>query len=134
MWTRRLTLADLPQSLGTFKPVGHVMVALPDDDAARQAAQALRDEGFDAEDILHFDSDEGATRMRDMIAHSSGAAGFGYEITLMRRYQALSDEGHRWLLVYAPDDEETERVKGVAARLGAPMAVKYHRLAVEDLL
>ena len=134
MWTRRLTLADLPQSLGTFKPVGHVMIALPDADTAQQAATALRESGFDEEDILHFDAGEGQTRMREMIEHSSEAAGFGYEITLMRRYQKLSDEGHRWLLVYAPEDEETDQVTAVATRFGAPMAVKYHRLAVQDLI
>ena len=134
MWTRRLTLADLPQTLGTFKPVGHVMIALPNIEMAQDAALALRDAGFDAEDILHFDSGEGEARMREMIAHSSEAAGFGYEITLMRRYQKLSDEGHRWLLVYAPEDEETDQVTAVAKRFGAPMAVKYHRLAVQDLI
>ena len=134
MWTRRLTIADLPQSLGTFKPVGHVMIALPDLDQAVAAAEALRAAGFDTEDILHFDSAEGEAKMRDMIDHSSDFAGFGYEITLMRRYQALSEAGHRWLLVYAPEDDETERVAEVARRFHAPMAVKYHRLAVEDLI
>jgi hypothetical protein len=134
MWTRRLTLADLPQSLGTFKPVGHVMIALPDTDKAHEAALALRESGFDEEDILHFDSGEGEVRMREMIEQSSEAAGFGYEITLMRRYQKLSGEGYRWLLVYAPEDEEGAQVAAVAKRLGAPMAVKYHRLAVEDLI
>ena len=134
MWTRRLTFADLPQSLGTFKPVGHVMIALPGDDEARQAADRLREAGFDQEDILHFDSAEGEAKMREMIDHSSEFAGFGYEITLMRRYQSLSESGHRWLLVYAPEDDETERVADVARGLKAPMAVKYHRLAVEDLI
>lgn len=134
MWTRRLTLADMPQSLGTFKPVGHVMLALPSTDAARQVALALLDDGFEAEDILHFDSDEGEAKMREMIEHSSDFAGFGYEITLMRRYQSLSEDGHRWLLVYAPEDEEAERVAETAKRFAAPMAVKYHRLAVQDLI
>lgn len=134
MWTRRLTLAELPRSLGTFKPVGHVMIALPAGDAASAAADALRAVGFDADDILHFDSAEGEAKMQQMIDHSSDFAGFGYEITLMRRYQALSRQGHRWLLVYAPDDSETARVTDVARRFGAPMAVKYHRLAIEDLI
>ena len=134
MWTRRLTFADLPQSLGTFKPVGHVMIALPGDEEAAQAARSLREAGFEDEDLLHFDSAEGEAKMREMIVHSSDFAGFGYEITLMRRYQALSEAGHRWLLVYAPEDAETERVSEVARALKAPMAVKYHRLVVEDLI
>ena len=134
MFTHQLTLDDLPQSLGTFKPVGHVMVALTDEAVARQAAQALEDAGFSEEDILSFDADEGHSRMQDMIDHSSELAGFGYEITLMRRYQKLAAEGHRWLLVYAPEDAQAEQVADVARRFKAPMAVKYHRLAVEDLI
>lgn len=134
MWTRRLTLADMPQTLGTFKPVGHVMIALPSVESVQETALALRDAGFDTEDILHFDAGEGEAKMRDMIEHSSEAAGFGYEITLMRRYQKLSADGYRWLLVYAPDDDETETLTAIARRFDAPMAVKYHRLAVEDLI
>jgi hypothetical protein len=129
-----LTLEDLPQSLGTFKPVGHVMVALPDDEVAAQVARALEDAGFAEEDILHFDAAEGHDRMQEMIEQSSGLAGFGYEITLMRRYKKLADEGHRWLLVHAPEDDQAERVADVARRFRAPMAVKYHRLAIEDLI
>lgn len=134
MWTHRLTLADLPQSLGAFKPVGHVMVACPPGQPVSDVVQALRDGGFDAEDILQFDCDEGAAKMQRMIEHSSEFAGFGYEITLMRRYQSLSEEGHQWLLVYAPEDAETERVTEIARRFQMPMAVKYHRLAIEDLI
>ena len=134
MHTHPLTLSELPQSLGTFKPVGHVMVALADEEVADQMAEALGNAGFSDEDILHFDAAEGHDRMQEMIEHSSGLAGFGYEITLMRRYKKLADEGHRWLLVYAPDDVRAERVADVARRFHAPMAVKYHRLAVEDLI
>ncbi|MEY4561855.1 MAG: hypothetical protein RLZZ618_1132 [Pseudomonadota bacterium] len=132
--SKRLTLADVPKSLGTFKPVGHVMVALPDRSTAQQAAGALLDAGFTDEDILHIGALEGAATMNEMIENSSSIAGFGYEITLMRRYQALAQDGFQWLLVYAPKDELAEKVTEVALRFEAPMAVKYHRLAVEDLI
>ena len=134
MWTRRLTLADLPRSLGSFKPVGHVMIALPDAAQAAATTDALCAEGFDEADILHFDSSEGEAKMHEMIGHSGDFAGFGYEITLVRRYQALAKAGHCWLLVYAPEDDETERVTEVARRFKSPMAVKYHRYAVEDMV
>ena len=54
MAIKRMTKADHPQSLGAFKPVGHVVVAMPDDTSAAQAAQALRQQGFDADDILAY--------------------------------------------------------------------------------
>ena len=134
MTIKRLTKADLPQSMGTFKPVGHVLVALRSEDVAQQAEQALHEAGFEDEDIVSFSCEEHGGRMDDMLDHASDFAGFGYEIVLMRRYKALCKEGYRWLLVYAPDADHAERVAEVAKRLDSPMAVKYHRLVEEDLI
>ena len=46
MAIKRMTKADHPQSFGAFKPVGHVVVAMPDDARAAAAVRALRDAGF----------------------------------------------------------------------------------------
>lgn len=134
MAIKRMTKGEMPQSLGTYNPVGHVLVALPNDTLAQEARQALRDIGFDDEDVLHYSADEEREQMDSMLAHASELAGFGYEVTLMRRYQALAREGCGWLLVYAPDAPHAERVTEVARRFGARSAVKYHWLVVEDLL
>ena len=132
--SKRMTKAELPTSLGSFKPVGHIMVALPNDDAADALTKDLFAQGFTAEDVLHFSAAEGGGDMAQMLDGASDFAGFGYEITLMRRYLDLAKQGYRWVLVYAPEDEQAERVKEAALRQGAPMAVKYHSLAVEDLI
>ncbi|MBC7993566.1 MAG: hypothetical protein H7Z15_10030 [Rhizobacter sp.] len=134
MAIKRMTKGDMPRSLGTYNPVGHVLVALPNDALAQEARQALRDIGFDEEDLLLYTADEENAQMEHMLAHASQLSGFGYEVTLMRRYQALAREGCGWLLVYAPDAPHAERVTEVARRFGARSAVKYHWLAVEDLL
>jgi hypothetical protein len=134
MAIKRMTKEDLPHSLGAFKPVGHVLMALRDEDQARAAEEALRQANFDEEDVLHFSAGEHAGRMDDMLDHASDFAGFGYEIVLMRRYKRLCGEGCRWLLIYAPSDEEGETVGDIARRFGSPMAVKYHRLVEEDLV
>jgi hypothetical protein len=132
--SKRMTKADLPTSLGAFKPVGHVMVAVPDDATADRMAHALHEVGFEAEDVLHFAPHESGSEMAKMIDNSSEFAGFGYEITLMRRYLDYARQGYSWMLVYAPEDEQAEKVKETAEKIGAPMAVRYHRLAVEDLV
>ena len=132
--SKRLTKDDLPTSLGAFKPVDHIMVALPDDVARNAFTDDLLVHGFTADDVLHFSAAEGASEMTELIEDASDFAGFGYEITLMRRYVDLSRKGHRWVVVYAPEDEQAEQVKEAALRHGAPMAVKYHLLAVEDLI
>jgi hypothetical protein len=134
MAIKRMTKADLSQSLNTFKPVGHVLMALRDEAQASEAERALREAAFDEEDILHFSPGEHEGRIDYMLDHASEFAGFGYEIVLMRRYKKLSEEGCRWLLIYAPNEDESETVAEVARRFGSPMAVKYHRLVEEDLI
>jgi hypothetical protein len=134
MAIQRMTKADHPQSFGAFKPVGHVVVAMPDDPRAAAAAQALRAAGFEAEDVLEYTAAEENDEMDRMLQHASDLAGFGYEISLMRRYQQLAKQGASWLIVFAPDDEQARTVAEVVKAHGALMAEKYHRLVVEDLI
>lgn len=134
MTIKRLTKADRPMSHGTFKPVGHVMLALRDESIAGEATRQLLEAGFEAEDILHYSAGEEGAEMAWLIDHASEFAGFGYEITMMRRYQALAHLGCSWLLVYAPDEARTGRVAEVAKQVGAMTAVKYNWLVIEDLI
>ena len=134
MTIKRMTKADHPQSFGAFKPVGHVVVAMPDDARAADAVNALRAAGFDAEDILEYSAAEEDDEMDRMLAKTSDFAGFGYEVALMRKYKALAQEGASWLIVYAPDDALHVRVAEVVKAHGALMAEKYHRLVIEDLI
>jgi hypothetical protein len=134
MTIKRMTKADHPQSFGAFKPVGHVVVALPDDVKAAAAVQSLRAAGFEAEDILEYTAAEEDDEMDRMLQHASDFAGFGYEISLMRRYRELNQEGASWLIVYAPDDVRTYKVADVVRVHDAVVAEKYNRLTIEDLL
>ena len=132
--SKRMTKGELQESMGAFNPVGHAVLAFGDDKAAGEAAQALREAGFGADDLLVFTSGELFPDLQDMMRNASGAAGFGYEITLMRRYMTLASEGVGWVVVYAPDEAQVVKAKGVASRLGARSAVSYGRLVHEDLI
>ena len=134
MAIKRMTKDDHPQSFGAFKPVGHVVVAMPDDERAAAAARELRAAGFEADDILEYTAAEEDDEMDRMLQNASDLAGFGYEVSLMRRYQELAKEGASWLIVFAPEDDKASRVAEVARSHGALMAEKYHRLVIEDLI
>ena len=131
---KRLSKEDIRNTTGILNPIGHVVVALKDDAVAAQAVDALRGAGFGADDILAYLASEATPRLRERVRTASQVAGFGYEITLMRRYLAYAEEGAGWLIVYAPDDAAVERAVEVCKRFGALCAVRYHRLASEDLL
>ena len=132
--SKRMTKGELQESMGAFNPVGHVVLAFADDKAAGEAAKAVQEAGFGAEDVLVFTSGELFPDLKDMMRNASGAAGFGYEITLMRRYMTLASEGAGWLVVYAPEDAQVGRIKELAQSSGARSAVHYGRLLHEDLI
>jgi hypothetical protein len=134
MSIKRLTKEDIRQDSGTFSPTGHIVAAFTNDAVAAKAAASLATQGFKAEDILSYTSPEVLKRLREMVAGASEAAGFGYEITLMKRYLTLAETGAGWLIIYSPDDKATEKVTKVATDAKALCAVHYGRLVNEDLV
>jgi hypothetical protein len=134
MAMKRMTKADHPQSFGAFKPVGHIVAALPDDARAASAVTELRRLGFGPDDILEYTAAEENDEMDEMLRHTSHLAAFGYELVLMRRYQELARDGASWLIIWAPDEQTHSAVTDVLRRHGALLAEMYHRLVIEDLL
>ena len=132
--SKRMSKGEFQESLGVLNPVGHAMLAFADDSIAADAAAALKQSGFTDQDILTYTSAELFPNLDEMMRHASGAAGFGYEITLMRRYMTLAGEGAGWVVVYSPDEAQVVKVTEIAKRFGALSAVHYGRLLHEDLI
>ena len=131
---KRLTKEDVRNTTGILNPVGHIILAFPNDAVTNEAVQSLHAAGFAPEDVLVYTAAEATPRLRERVRTASEAAGFGYEITLMRRYLALAEEGSGWLIVYAPTDAAAAQIVEIGKRHGARCAVRYHRLASEDLI
>lgn len=135
MTIKRLTKEDIRRKTGILNPVGHVVLAFGSDAETAEAIAAMHAAGFGEEDTLVYLASEAAPRLRERVATVSASAGFGYELTLMRRYLALAEEGCGWVIVYAPSDDAVARIVDIAAtRHHAKCAVRYHRLANEDLI
>jgi hypothetical protein len=132
--SKRMTKGEFQESLGALKPVGHGVLAFANDAIANDARADLLQAGFTDQDILTYTSAELFPDLDEMIRKASGAAGFGYEINLMRRYLTLAGEGASWLVVYAPEDDQIARLTQIAQRFGAKTAVRYGRLVNEDLV
>ena len=105
MTAKRLTKEDIAKSSGILNPVGHVILAFKDDAVTAQAVAVLRSAGLAEEDILSYLASEATPRLRERVRTASESAGFGYEITLMRRYLAFAEHGAGWLIIYAPSDD-----------------------------
>ena len=134
MTIKRLTKEEIRNTAGILNPIGHVIIAFPDDAVTADAVKALHEAGFDQADVLAYTAAEATPRLRERVQTASQASKFGYEITLMRRYLAYAEEGSGWVIVYAPTDESVGRLVQIAKRFNAKCAVRYHRLASEDLI
>ena len=134
MTIKRLTKDDIRNTVGVLNPIGHVILAFTDDEVTADAVRALHQAGFCDADVLVYTAAEATPRLRERVHTASQASTFGYEITLMRRYLTFAEEGAGWIIVYAPSDQAVARVVEVARRFNARCAVRYHRLASEDLI
>jgi hypothetical protein len=134
MAVKRLTKEDIRKASGILNPIGHVVLAFKNDAVAAQAVAALREAGFTEPDILAYTAEEATPRLRERVHTAIEASGFGFEITLMRRYLAFAEQGAGWIIVYAPSDSTAGLITGVGKRYDALCAVRYHLLTSEDLI
>jgi hypothetical protein len=124
----------LPTSFGVFKPVGHVMIGLPTQTQVAPLVAALRNAGWPSVAVRQFSPRESVAELRAMVDSAGTLAGFGYEITLLRRYLTLTEAGYQWLLVKADDNERAAAAADLARACGATLAVHYRMLTVEELI
>lgn len=127
-------IEQLPTSFGALKPVGHVLIALKAASQRDILQTALIEDGWAPEEVAEFTPRESVEELAELVDNASGMAGFGYELTLMRRYLELARNGHCWLLAKVVDDAHAERIGQLARLYGASAAVHYRTFTVEDLL
>ncbi len=132
--TAPASMSELPTSFGALKPVGHVLAALLTQQQQDILQVALLEDGWPATDVAEFKPRDSVQELTALIDNAGTLAGFGYEITLMRRYLELARNGHRWLLVRVDDDAKAQRVGDLARLYGASAAVHYRRFTIEELL
>ena len=124
----------LPTSFGVFKPVGHVMTGLPTPAQVAALVAALHSAGWPGSALRQFSPRESVAELREMIENAGALAGFGYEITLLRRYMTLAEAGYQWLLVKVEDSDRAAAAARLARDCGATLAVYYRTLTVEELI
>ena len=124
----------VPTAFGGFKPVGWVMVGLPDAEQAVTMALALHGAGWASSAVLHFAPSETEAELQALVDNAGVLAGFGSEIALLRRYVRLTQEGVRWLLVKVGGSTAASEAAVMARRCNALLAVHYRLLTVEELI
>lgn len=125
------------RSFGVFKPVGHLVISLPDARAAAAAAQAMRDAGLDGGAIRHYSDREMLEQIDADIARASPLAAVGQELNLVRAHRALAAQGYHFLVVHVPDEGtrlSAQHLADLAREQGALRAQRYGRFIIEELI
>ncbi len=124
----------LPTSFGAFKPVGWLMIGLPTQALANALVATLEGAAWPAAEVQRFAPSESLPELEAMVENAGAMAGFGFEITLLRRYVSLARAGYCWLLVKADSVERAAAAAEIARGRGATLAVHYRMLTVEELI
>ena len=122
------------RSYGVFKPVGHVVVALPSESDWRAADAALRVAGFTGADITSYTPAQMLAQVEGDLANASSLAGLGQELNLVKAHGELARQGHSFLVVHARDQEAADTIAGIARRCHASRAQRYGSLLIEELI
>jgi len=117
---------------GVFKPVGHVLASFPTERDARSAVEALKEAGFP--EVAYYSADEVRERAERDINRAGLLASIGQELNLVKQQRDLAGEGHPFVSVLAPEDEQARRAAAILARYNADRAQKYGRLIIEELI
>lgn len=134
MQPKRMTKDDVPESAGVFKPIGHVVIGFSRVGDLRAARDTLSRAGYAEQDFVSYTPEEMKAQSERQIEQAGVLASFGHEINLVQLYRELSEQGHHWLVVFAPEDDQAAQVADVARRSNAKLAQKYNPLVIEELL
>lgn len=119
---------------GVFYPTGHVLMMLPDKEAAERAADAIRKSGSSEEQISLLSPDI----VLGPIARTIGESDMplpspGFEGEMVRQLMARARQGEWGVLVNAPDSACSDRVMEAVKGMPVSLAERYRRLVIEDL-
>lgn len=125
--------AKFPTSFGVFSPTGHIVMVLENDAHASEAAAALRSGGFSSEDITQYTAAEVITECERSLAESASPVQLGQEVTKIEEYLAFAKAGCGFLIVHAPEDQQTKLAMSIIKPFHVKFAEKYNRLTLEEL-
>ena len=117
---------------GVFKPVGHVLASFPTERDARSAVVALQEAGFP--EVAFYPAEEVRERAERDIANAGVLANIGQELNLVKQQRALAEEGHPFISVRAPQDDDARKAGEICGRHNADRAQRFGSLIVEELI
>jgi hypothetical protein len=126
--------ASMKTLRGVFYPTGWMVLMLPGEQAARDAARALEQAGIAGDAMMIMTPAEAQRELAGAKGDDNILPSAGSEGDTVRRITELAAQGHHALMVHAPHHADSERV--MAALKDAPIAYgqRYRSLVIEDIV
>ena len=128
-----MTESKLPTEFGIFYPTGWIVVAFPETRSAEQVRSDLLTGGYDEEECRLVRSDEVIPAARHQLDDSSWLGRLGKADEMLQRHLAAARRGSAFLVIFAPTDDEAERVMKVVRRVPFDFAHRYRRFAIQEM-
>lgn len=123
-----------PTSFGVFKPINHVVMSFKTTSQMKLAQHTVFDAQFDSEQVYDYTSQEMQTQSEQDLDQATTLAGIGQDLNLVKEHLALAKLGYCFLVVFAPEKEQIEKLTQIATACGAIRAQNYGRFIVEELI
>ncbi|MBC7956735.1 MAG: hypothetical protein H7Y33_12815 [Cytophagales bacterium] len=123
-----------PETLGAFSPVNHVVMSFPTADDMEGAAQALAQQGWDDEQLIHYTPSQMKKQAEFDIANASPLAELGQEVNLVRAHRDLADKGYSFLIVPADSTDLAQKAAEIGKGFHAERAQRYGNFLIEELI
>ncbi len=126
-----------------FYPRGYVITAFVAPDQAEEVRQELKKQGFVDEHVVVLKPHEVLAENRERKAVEDGSligkfqaffSNMGDDSNFVEQYVDLARKGHTFVLVFAPEAADTERVRQTIQPFNPQRPRKYDHMAVTDLL
>jgi hypothetical protein len=126
--------SDMRTLRGVFYPTGWMVLMLPGEQQARDAARLLEQNGIGGDAIMLMTPEDVRRELVGAEGDDNMLPSAGTEGDTVRNITDLAAQGHHALMVHAPHQEDSDRV--MAALKGVPIAYgqKYRKLVIEDLV
>jgi hypothetical protein len=125
--------SKLPTEFGIFYPTGWMVVAFQDIPGAEQVRRDLFSGGYDEEECKLVRCDQVIPSAREQLEDAGWLGRLGKADEMLGRQLAAAKAGSAFLVVYAPTDEEAERVMRVVRRVPFEFAHRYRRFAIQEM-
>lgn len=128
-------------SFGAFYPKNYLLAVFADVPTARTAADHVLGEGFSADEVIVASGADVLAHERDVEAEKGLFAKIGEQLSKLYTDESadaktllrLAAQGAAFVLVYAPEDDQTTRAAAILRNSRPSVMRKYGTLAIAEL-